>query len=193
MGWFSVQSSYQSSFGDIFTQSHAGINPQYGLFLFIFGSVCFIIASLISLTNNPKNDVQKINSLSSINLSLNDTNRSIDVTKIADELTKLKKLMDDGVLTDHEFTKIKNQILESKPTYIIEDENHEDDSTSGRLSLAEKKKLEFLILQVKEGEVIAQHINKRDIEIMSNKYYENWIKHYGDKSLTILYTYQSVI
>ena len=86
-----------------------------GICVFLLLAVIFISAKPISMgiearRNVKDSDQSKENNDENDNFSENDDHQSNNI-KISDEIIKLNKLKNDGIITDEEYHKAKNKLL----------------------------------------------------------------------------------
>jgi len=110
----------------------------------------------------------KRDSLNDYSIFINESKSNQEFNSIEDIISFLSKT--------YLLSKVKNDILQEGKIYLL---NHQ-------LSDFEKVKIENLLPILQKGQVITKHNVNGEIEIMSYKYYREWIQYYGSEMLTLI-------
>ncbi len=114
-----------------------------------------------------------------------------NINSISEDLKKVKDLLDGGIVNKEEYEKMKTSIItkfendktveslaeKEQGVLIIDDSN---------LSEIEKQQVDILKAKMQQGEVITKHQGNKKIEILSIKNYDEWIRCYGEKIMTLI-------
>ena len=131
-----------------------GINRKIGFWGALFLSLIFspIIGLIVTLVSKSKEDIENQQELLKVQTEQNDTLKKMakkqTVSNIADEIKKIKELLDSGAISKEEFDKLKNMIFENQTTTEDNSENdqkvlHEDKCP--KCGTANKDNLSFCI------------------------------------------------
>ena len=112
---------------------------------------------------------------------------SQNVDTVAAELKKIKNLLDDKIINEDDYEKMKENIINKYKSSSSEKPNSgELEIDDSDLTASEKDKVQKMLENLKSGEVITKHLGNKKIEIMNMKQYEVWRKTYGEKVVKIL-------
>jgi len=111
-----------------------------------------------------------------------------NINTVAEDLKKIKDLLDNGIINSDDYEKIKTKII-NKYEGLESAESQEENSINLEninLTESEKDKVRKLSTNLQNGEAITFHQVNKKIEIMSLKQCDEWKKLYGENILKIL-------